>query len=79
MSNFLVLHTPSQLIKTVITSSKTPTPDNEHTFHNASITVLDKYYKLKSKKSRNGTLVSSGELAAVSPSFLETLVEKHLK
>ncbi len=75
MSNFLVLHTPSQLIKTVITSSKTPTPDNEHTFHNASMRVLDRYYKLKSKANRNGTLVSAGELAAVSPSFLSSLVE----
>ncbi|MNC78910.1 hypothetical protein D3C75_1312480 [compost metagenome] len=73
MSNYIVLHTPSQLIKAVITSSKAPKPDNEHTFHNASITVLEKYYKLKSKKSRNGTLVSSGELAAVSPSFLDSL------
>lgn len=77
MSNYLVLHTPSQLIKTVITSSKVPTPNtnSEHTFHNVSITVLEKYYKLKSKKNRNGTLVSSGELAAVSPAFLNSLVE----
>ncbi|MCE6977224.1 hypothetical protein EI534_07360 [Pseudomonas frederiksbergensis] len=79
MTNYVVAHKPSQLIKKVITTSKLPTPDHEHTFHAASSIVLDRYFKLASKARRKGVLVTVGDLANVSPSFLETLVEKHLK
>lgn len=75
MSNFIVVHQSSQLILKVITSSKTPTPDDEHAFHAASSIVLDRYYKLATKARRNGVLVNVGDLANVSPSFLQSLLD----
>ena len=77
MSNYVVVHKPSQLIMKVITTSKPPTPDDDHSFHMASSTVLDKYYKLVSKARRKGVLVNVGDLAAVSPSFLESLADSN--
>lgn len=77
MSNYVVVHKPSQLILKVITSSKAPTPDQHHAFHTASTTMLDKYYKLVSKARRKGVLVNVGDLAAVSPSFLESLADSN--
>lgn len=74
MCNFVVFYKPAQLIKTVITSSLSPTPDSDHSFLAASDIVLTKYYKLKSKANRQGVLVSVADLAAVSPSFMESLV-----
>ncbi|WP_139202097.1 hypothetical protein [Pseudomonas sp. NFACC25] len=71
--NYITIHQPSQLIKTVVTSSLPPTPDGDHAFYAASEIVLTKYYKLKSKANRQGVLVSVGDLAAASPSFLESL------
>ncbi|WP_445177709.1 hypothetical protein [Pseudomonas sp. McL0111] len=71
--NYILIHKPSQLIKTIVTSSLPPTPDSEHTFLAAPEIALTKYYKLKSKANRRGVLVSTGDLAAVSPSFLESL------
>lgn len=71
--NYIVIHKPAQLIKTVVTSSLQPTPDSDHEFLAVSEIVLTKYYKLKSKANRKGILVSTGDLAAVSPSFLESL------
>lgn len=73
--NYLVTHKPSQLILKVITTSHTPTPDRDHGFHPASTTVLDKYYKLATKARRAGMLVNVGDLAAVSPSLLESLAD----
>ena len=70
------MHKQSQLIQTVVTSS-TPPPENEHSFHEASSTVLDKYYKLLTKARRNGVCVNVGDLAAVSPSFLESLKDSN--
>ncbi|AFY20774.1 hypothetical protein [Pseudomonas sp. UW4] len=77
--NYISIHKPSSLIINVITSSKAPTPDSEHSFHSASEMMLKKYYQLKSKANSKGVLVSAGDLAAVSPSFLESLVDKHKK
>ncbi|WP_141248959.1 hypothetical protein [Pseudomonas ogarae] len=77
MSNYVVVNKPSQLLLKVITTSKPPTPDDVHGFHMASSTVLDKYYKLVSKARRKGVLVSVGDLAAVSPNFLESLVDSN--
>ena len=73
MPNFIVLHKPSQLIKTIITSSTAPIFDQHHSAHPASSIVLDRYYQLKKKADKRGVLVSVGDLAAISPSFLESL------
>lgn len=73
MPNWIVVHKPSQLIKSVITSPKPPTQDHNHSFHLASPIVLNKYYKQKTKANKNGVLVSAGDLAAASPSFYESL------
>ena len=48
-------------------------PDADHMFISASTAVLDKYYKLAMKARRNGVFVNVGDLAAVSPNFLESL------
>lgn len=73
MPNYIAVNKPTQLILKAITTSHTPTPDEHHAFHPASTAVLNKYYKLAGKARRNGVLVSVGDLAAVSPSFLESL------
>ena len=75
--NYLVIHKSSQLILKVITTSHTPTPDHDHAFHAASTTVLNKYFKLVSKARRAGVLVNVGDLAAVSPNFLESLADSN--
>lgn len=75
--NHILIHKPSQLIKTIVTSALPPRPDSDHSFIAASDMVLTKYYKLKSKANRKGVLVSTGDLAAVSPSFLESLVDSN--
>jgi hypothetical protein len=77
--NYLVTHKSSQLILKVITISHTPTPDRDHLFHSASTIVLDKYYKLAIKARRNGVLVSVGDLANVSPSFLQSVTDSKLQ
>lgn len=77
MPNFLVIHKQSQLITSVVTSSSPPKPDSDREFHAASEILLTKYYKLKSKANRQGVLVSVGDLANVSPYFLEGLVGSH--
>lgn len=73
MSNYIVVHTPSQLIRTTYTSSKPPVLDDDHSFHVASSAVLDRYYKLKSKASRNGVQVSVGDLMNACPSFMSQI------
>ncbi|MDR6918722.1 hypothetical protein J2X66_005625 [Pseudomonas sp. 3296] len=73
--NYLVTHKPSQLILKVITTAHTPIPDRDHTFHPASVAVLDKFYKLATKARRKGVLVNVGDLANVSPSFLQSLLD----
>jgi hypothetical protein len=73
--NYLVLHNAASLIVSVIASSKRPTNTATHRFIPVSDTMLAKYYRL-ADKNRNGTLVSAGELAAVSPAFLELLAQR---
>ena len=73
MANFIIVHKPSQLIKTTYTSSTPPVLDDDHSYHVASSAVLDRYYKLVIKARRNGVCVNVGDLAAISPSFLESL------
>lgn len=69
MSNYIVVHKPTQLILKVIASSKPPTPDKNHSFHEASIVVLTHYYKLHKKALVKGVQVSIGELMHSCPSF----------
>ena len=71
MSNFIVVHKPSQLILKVITSSSPPTPDEYHRFYAASTTTLNKFYKLVIKARRNGVQVTVGDLMNDCPSFRE--------
>lgn len=67
--NYICIHKPSQLIQKVITSSTPPTPDNDHSFHEASIIVLNHFYKLHKKAIAKGVQVSVGELMHSCPSF----------
>lgn len=73
MSNYIVIHNTASLLVNVISSTELPANSPAFRFVKVSDAVLDKFYKLASKKSRNGTLVSVGELASVSPAFLESL------
>lgn len=75
MSNYIVINESASLIISVIASSTKPTNSATHRFIPVSEAVLAKYYRLASK-SRNGTLVGVGELAAISPAFLELLAER---
>lgn len=71
MSNFIVVNKPSQLILKVITSSSQPTPDNDHSFYEASIVVLNHFYKLHKKALAKGVQVTVGELMDSCTSFRE--------
>lgn len=73
MPNYIVIHKQSQLITSVVTSSSPPKPGSDRKCHTASEAMLTKYYKLKAKANRQGVLVNVGDLAAVSPSFLESM------
>lgn len=73
--NYIVLNTAASLIVSVIASSKKPTNSATHRFIPVSDRILTKYYRL-ADKNRNVTLVSAGELAAVSPAFLELLAQR---
>jgi hypothetical protein len=73
MSNYIVIHQASSLIVNVISSTEPSTDNHTFRFIKVSDTVLTKFYKLAGKKTRNGTLVAVGELANVSPAFLESL------
>lgn len=69
--NYIVVHKPAQLIQKVITSSTTPTPSNDYSFYEASIIVLNHFYKLYKKAIAKGVHVSVGELMHSCPSFRE--------
>ena len=69
MSNYIVVYKPSQLIQKVITSSTPPTPDNDYSFHEASIVILNHFYKLYKKALTKGVQVSVGELMHSCSSF----------
>ena len=69
--NYLATHKPSQLILKVITSPSPPTPDEHHSFHEASIIILNHYYKLYTKARLKGLLVTVGELMDNCASFKE--------
>ena len=69
--NYVVIHKQSQLVLKVITSPSPPKPDNDYSFYEASIIVLNHYYRLYNKALSKGVQVSVGELMASSPSFRE--------
>ncbi|CAI8959101.1 transposase [Pseudomonas sp. IT-P218] len=73
MSNYIVIHQASSLIVNVTTSTEPPTDNHNFRFIKVSDAVLTKFFKLAGRKNRNGALVSVGELANVSPAFLESL------
>ena len=73
MSNYLAIHIESNLIIKVITSSIQPRLTAKYRAIRVSDAILAKYDKRARLKSRNGTLVDAGELANVSPAFLELL------
>lgn len=68
--NYICIHTPTQLIQTVVTSPTPPAPANDHTFHEISIIVLNHYYALFKKALAQGVQVSVGELMNSSPTFM---------
>lgn len=71
--NYIVVNKPSQLILKVITSSIPPTPHKDHSFHEASIIVLNHYYKLHKKALSKGVQVSVGEIMDSCTSFREQI------
>jgi hypothetical protein len=73
MSNYLAIHIESNLIIKVITSSIQPRLTAKYRAIRVSDAILAKYDKRAGMRSRNGTLVDAGELASVSPAFLELL------
>ena len=73
MSNHIVIHIASSLIVNVVSSTEPPADSHTFRFIKVSDAVLTKFFKLSGKKNRNGTLVSVGELASVSPALLEAL------
>ncbi|RMS30711.1 hypothetical protein ALP70_01081 [Pseudomonas savastanoi] len=68
--NYLTVHKQSNLVQSVIASSSTPTDTPVVRFIPAPDALLDKFYKLAQKLKH---LVPVGDLAAVSPYFLEAL------
>lgn len=73
MSNFIVVHLPSQLILKIITSPSPPIPDEYHSFHEASIVALNHFYKLHKKSLLKGVQVTVGELMDSCTSFKEQI------
>jgi hypothetical protein len=68
--NYLAVHRQSNLVQSVIASTSTPTDTSAVRFIPAPDAVLDKFYRLAQKLTH---LVPVGDLAAVSPYFLEAL------
>ena len=73
MSNYIVIDKESNLIVKVICSSIKLRVIAKYQAIRVSDAILAKYHKRAGMRSRNGTLVDAGELASVSPAFLELL------
>jgi hypothetical protein len=73
MSNYIIIDRESNLIVKVICSSIKLRVIAKYRAIRVSDAILVKYDKRARLKSRNGTLVDAGELASVSPAFLELL------
>lgn len=73
MSNYIIIDKESNLIVKVICSSSKLKVIAKFRAIPVSDAILAKYGKRVRLRSRNGTLVDAGELASVSPAFLELL------
>ncbi len=73
MSNYIIIDRESNLIVKVICSSIKLRVIAKYRAIRVSDAILAKYHKRAGMRSRNGTLVDAGELASVSPAFLELL------
>ena len=72
--NYLIIHRQSNLIINVVSSNGIVGSDATYKAIRVSEKVLDRYYRLKMKPNRKGTLVDVGEMASVSPAFKELLI-----
>lgn len=77
--NFIVIDKQSNLITGVITAPSEPTETSKILFIQAGQLTLDKYYRLLSKARKKGLLVDIGELAKISHSFLDSLIQTDRK
>lgn len=77
--NFLVVNKQSNLITGTVTAPAQPTDTSKTLFIKVGDLTLNKFYRLQSKSRKKGLLVDVGELAAISHSFLDTLVETDRK
>lgn len=77
--NFIAIDKQSNLITGVVTAPAQPTDTTKVLFIKAGDLTLSKFYRLQSKSRKKGLLVDVGELAAISHSFLDTLVETDRK
>lgn len=77
--NFVVVDKQSNLITGVITAPAQPTDTAKILFIKIGELTLNKYYRLLSKARKKGLLVDTGELAAISHAFLDSLVETDRK
>lgn len=77
--NFIVIDKQSNLITGVITAPSEPTETSKTLFIQAGQLTLDKYYRLLSKARKKGLLVDIGELAKISHSFLDSLIQTDRK
>ena len=73
--NFIVINKQSNLITGVISSSAQPTNDAKTLFIKVGELTLKKFYRLSTKAFSKGLLVDAGELASISHSFLDSLIE----
>jgi len=77
--NFIVIDKQSNLITGVITAPAEPTETPKTLFIPTGKLTLDKYYRLLSKARKKGFLVDVGELAKISHSFLDSLIQTDRK
>ena len=77
--NFIVIDKQSNLITGVITAPSEPTDTSKTLFIQAGQLTLDKYYRLLSKARKKGLLVDVGELAKMSHSVLDSLIQTDRK
>lgn len=73
MSNYIIIDRQSNLIVKVVCSSVKLRVIAKYRAIRVSDAILAKHHKRAEMRSRSGTLVDAGELASVSPAFLELL------
>jgi len=77
--NFLVIDKQSNLITGVTTAPVQPTDTTKVLFIKVGEPTLNKYYKLQTKARKKGLLVNVGDLASISHSFLDSLIQNDKK